>query len=65
MRDLDLGPQDCWIIEDSINGLRAARAAGCAAVAITTTFDAETLSAANPDMIVESFAKLRQLLEPQ
>jgi HAD superfamily hydrolase (TIGR01509 family) len=65
MRDLRLGPADCWIIEDSVNGLRAAKSAGCLAVGITTTFSAEILKSAGADIVVESFAKLRRLLEDE
>jgi len=63
MRDLELNPQDCWIIEDSMNGLRAAKGAGCFAVAISTTFDGESLKAAGADVVVDSFDVLKQLLE--
>lgn len=64
MEKLGVQPQDCWIIEDSVNGLRAAKAAGCFAAGITTTFDREVLSAAGADTIVDSFAELRELLRP-
>lgn len=64
MRELAVGPGDCWIIEDSVNGLRAAKASGCLAVAITTTFGRETLIAAGADMVVDSFPELRRILEP-
>lgn len=60
---LQLNASDCWIIEDSVNGLRAAKAAGCFAVAITTTFDRELLSVAGADTVVDSFEQLRALLE--
>jgi len=63
MGDLGLGPADCWIIEDSIAGIRAARAAGCFAVALTTTFDAGALREAGADAVVASFAELREKLE--
>ena len=63
MQDLKLEPKHCWIVEDSMNGLRAAKAAGCIAVGITTTFDPETLSSAGADIVVHSFAELRALLE--
>ena len=62
MQQLGLSAADCWIIEDSVNGLRAAKAAGPVAVAITTTFDRETLSAAGADTLVNSFAELKELL---
>ena len=49
MRDLKLSPMDCWIIEDSLAGVRAAKAAGSFTVAITTTFGASPLSAAGAE----------------
>jgi haloacid dehalogenase superfamily, subfamily IA, variant 3 with third motif having DD or ED len=63
MHDLNLRPSQCWIIEDSISGLRAAKAAECVAVGITTTFERGLLSAAGADMVVDSFAELRERLE--
>jgi beta-phosphoglucomutase len=63
MRDLGVSPADCWVIEDSVNGLRAAKAAGCFAVAITTTFDRDTVAAAGADAVVDSFAELREMLQ--
>jgi HAD superfamily hydrolase (TIGR01509 family) len=63
MRDLQLNPSDCWIIEDSLPGVRAGKAAGCTTVAITTTFDPKSLNAAGADMIVDSFRDLRSELE--
>jgi HAD superfamily hydrolase (TIGR01509 family) len=59
---LQLKADECWIIEDSLNGLHAAKAAGCFAVAITTTFDRELLSAAGADTVVDSFRELQTLL---
>jgi beta-phosphoglucomutase len=63
MRDLGVGAGDCWIIEDSLNGIVAGKASGCVTVGITTTFDAGKLSFAGADVIVESFAELRRVLE--
>jgi HAD superfamily hydrolase (TIGR01509 family) len=63
MRDLRLNPADCWVIEDSVNGLRAAKSAGCFAIGITTTFGAAVLSSAGAGIVVESFPELRRLLE--
>ena len=60
---LGVSPRDCWIIEDSVNGLRAAKAAGCVVVAITTTFERRILEKAGADRVVESFEELRALLE--
>jgi beta-phosphoglucomutase len=63
MRDLGVVPGDCWIIEDSVNGLHAAKAAGCFAVATTTTFDQDTVSTAGADAVVDSFAELQEMLQ--
>jgi len=62
MQQLGVSATDCWIIEDSVNGLRAAKSAGSFAVAITTTFPRQTLSAAGADMVVDTFPELQALL---
>jgi len=59
MSKLGLKASDCWVIEDSVNGVLAAKAAGCLAVGITTTFDGATLSRAGADFVVDSFAQFR------
>ena len=63
LSDLGLTAEDCWVIEDSVNGVRAAKAAGCVTVGITTTFNPAKLSAAGADLIVDSFAELPTVLE--
>jgi len=63
MKDLGVAAGNCWVIEDSLNGIAAAKAAGAVAVAITTTFEAARLSAAGADVVVGSFTELRRLLE--
>jgi len=63
LEKLQLKAAECWIVEDSVNGLRAARAAGCYVVAITTTFDRETLSRAGADIMVDSFGELSRMLQ--
>jgi sugar-phosphatase len=63
MQRLGVRADECWIMEDSVNGLRAARAAQSFAVAITTTFDRETLTTAGADVVVESFGELQTILE--
>lgn len=54
---LGLEPHQCAVIEDSINGLKAARAAGCAAVAVANTFPADRL-APFADEVVDSLEHL-------
>src|SRR5579859_4984829 len=54
---------DCWIIEDSLAGVRAGKAAGSMTVAITTTFDRDSLSGAGAELVIDSFPQLRHTLE--
>lgn len=63
MRDLKLPAEKCWIVEDSLAGVGAGKAAGSFTVAITTTFDRQTLAQAGADLIVDSFAELKAALE--
>jgi beta-phosphoglucomutase len=63
LEKLQLHAADCWIVEDSVNGLRAAKAAGCFSAAITTTFDKDTLVTAGANIVVNSFPELRTVLE--
>ncbi len=62
--DLRLDAADCWIIEDALNGILAAKAAGCFAVGITTSFTREALKAAGADLVIDTFAELEQALQP-
>ncbi len=54
---------ECLVIEDSLNGILSARAAGCAVAGITTSFDAGELARAAPDWIVAGFDALATRLE--
>lgn len=42
--DLSTDPADCVVFEDSFNGLKAGRAAGCTVVGLSTTNPAESLT---------------------
>ena len=46
------------IIEDSINGIIAGKAAGCKVAGITTSFNAKTLEDAGADYVIERFSEL-------
>jgi HAD superfamily hydrolase (TIGR01509 family) len=52
-------PAQCLVIEDSLNGVRSARGAGCLVAAITTSFAADDLRSAGAHMVHETFAELR------
>lgn len=62
MGDLGVRPAECWIIEDSLPGVRAGKAAGSFTVGITTTFRSEELVLAGADLVVESFTELQRVL---
>jgi len=55
-RQMNAKPADCLVIEDAPNGIEAARRAGMKCVALTTTFDRQTLSRA--DHVVDSFSQI-------
>jgi len=46
-RNMDVDPSECLVVEDAVSGIEAARAAGCRCLALTTSFDAEKLAAAD------------------
>jgi beta-phosphoglucomutase len=62
LKKLSLEPTTCWIIEDSINGLVAAKQAGCFAVGITTSFSSQILRSTGADLVVQSFTQLKSHL---
>jgi beta-phosphoglucomutase len=53
---LGLDPQECLVVEDAINGVKAAKEAGCRCLAITSSFSKEQLSKA--DWIVTNFRNI-------
>jgi len=42
-----LKPEDCLVVEDSISGIRAGKAAGCKCLAVTTSFNGDAFHEAD------------------
>jgi HAD superfamily hydrolase (TIGR01509 family) len=60
---LGLPAEDCWVIEDSVNGIVAARHALCFAVGLTTSFHQSQLLSEGANLVVDRFSELRELLQ--
>lgn len=53
---LDLDPSECLVVEDAISGMKAALAAGCKCLALTTSFKAEEFDQA--DWVVKNLSEV-------
>lgn len=63
MNRLGLTPTDCIVVEDSLNGIRAAQRAGMRAIAVTSSFSEDELKAqVNPDVIIDDIRSLPSIL---
>jgi FMN phosphatase YigB (HAD superfamily) len=60
---LGTSAEECLVIEDSLNGILAANAAGCMAAAIPTSFTKQELARSGADFVVDNFEQLRALIE--
>ncbi|MEZ4672070.1 MAG: HAD family phosphatase [Anaerolineae bacterium] len=59
---LNLPAAACVVIEDSVNGVKSGKAAGCRVIGLTTSFSEEELRKVGADVIVPDFQTLRHLL---
>ncbi|MFE7338604.1 HAD family hydrolase [Streptomyces griseus] len=59
---LGFAPSECLVVEDAPAGVRAAVAAGCFAVGLTTTHTGDALARARARLCVDSLADVRSLL---
>jgi trehalose/maltose hydrolase-like predicted phosphorylase/beta-phosphoglucomutase-like phosphatase (HAD superfamily) len=53
-RELGVAPQACFVVEDAVSGITAAKAGGMAALGIARAGDAELLTDAGADLVVTS-----------
>jgi beta-phosphoglucomutase-like phosphatase (HAD superfamily) len=59
---LGLASTACLVIEDAVNGIVAARAAGCFTAGLTTSFSDVSLREAGANIVVGSYSELKTLL---
>jgi beta-phosphoglucomutase len=52
--ELGAAPQRCFVIEDAVSGIQAAKAGGMAALGVARADDAEMLAMADADLVVTS-----------
>jgi HAD superfamily hydrolase (TIGR01509 family) len=55
-RRINVEPERCWVVEDSVGGLAAARAAGMRCLALLTTFPESEIKNAGADIIVRDLS---------
>ena len=59
---LMLPPERCFVVEDALSGVQAAKAAGMTAIAVTTSFPAEALLRAGADRVTDDLSELPRLI---
>ena len=63
LQKLGVAAADCVVVEDSVNGIQAGRAAGMRTIAIAGTFDPDELkSRAHPDVVLSDVRELEKLV---
>jgi len=55
-RRINTSPEHCWVAEDSVGGIQAAKAAGMRCLALLTTFNRAEIEEAGPDIIVKDLS---------
>jgi beta-phosphoglucomutase len=55
---LGVDPGRCCVVEDAINGVQAAKAAGMRCIAVTTSFDRQKLAAAGADQVCDGLTEI-------
>jgi len=62
-KKLGTKPENCIVIEDAINGIQAAKAAGMKCIAVTTSFSRDIIAKEQPDYICDNLNEARILLK--
>jgi beta-phosphoglucomutase-like phosphatase (HAD superfamily) len=56
---LEVEPGACWVVEDTLGGIEAAKAAGMRCLALLTTFPEDKIKAAAPNKIVKDLSAIQ------
>ncbi len=56
---MDVKPENCLVVEDSLHGVKAARAAGMKCAAVTTSFLQKELKEAGANFICENLSEIK------
>ena len=51
-KELDVSPSECFVVEDAVSGVQAAKAGNMAALGVARADDEDILAAANADLVV-------------
>jgi len=61
---LNMKPEDCIVVEDAVNGIRAGHAAGMRVIGVTTSFTpAQLTEQANPEWIIQNIGEVADIVE--
>lgn len=61
-KKLGVEAADCFVVEDALNGIQAAKAANMRCVAVSTSFSAAQLVKEHPDFICKDLVEVRRVL---
>lgn len=59
---LNVQPHHCWVVEDAVSGIRAARTAGMTALGITTTTEGQKLKEAGALKVFDSMEQIQAFI---
>ena len=62
MDELDTDPEECIIVEDALNGIRAAKGSDAFCLALTTSFPKSELEKEKPDFIADDIIQLLDII---